>query len=218
MRTVDRKTIAIASPEVQRDAVRLLTDRGYRLVVADSSSRAWDYLSAHTPEVLVLGLPDSRELCRRFREHCDNPVILLLEEDNGESRIAGLNQGADYFLARGFCPEELLAAVNHLLKRREKTVLRKGGLAVDRLRGLVTVNGENIHLTAKEFGLLLILMQNEGKEVSVEELYEAVWDSTPGRDMRTVRKHIMNLRAKIRAGETDDYDILTAYGKGYIFQ
>ena len=216
-----REIILMAAAE-QQEAVRVLSSQGYDVALAGTEPRIREYLLTHIPDLMILDgeLPEADEICRSFREYSDRPVVLLQRREDPEMRISGLQLGADYCLPRTVCPEELAAVVNRLLDRvrREQVILRKGVLSVDRLRGTVTVQGEKIHLTAKEWGLLLILMQNEGKEISVEELYESVWNSAPGQDMRTIRKHIMNLRAKIRAGETDDYDIVTSYGKGYVFQ
>lgn len=216
------REIILVAAAGQQDAVRLLSAQGYGVALAETAPLIRDYLLTHTPDLIILDgdLPEAGGICRSFRERSDHPVVLLQKNGGPEARISGLKLGADYCLPRTVCPEELAAVVNRLLDRvrNEKVLLRKGALAVDRLRGTVTLNGENVHLTAKEFGLLLTLMQNEGKEITVEELYEAVWKAAPGRDMRTIRKHIMNLRAKIRAGETDDYDIVTSYGKGYVFQ
>lgn len=102
-------------------------------------------------------------------------------------------------------------------KHEQLTTIVKGALALDIPRTRATVNGVDAGLTVKEFALLLLLVQSEDKEVSPQELYEKVWGTPSGEDIRTIRFHIKNLRRKIHADDAKDYDIVSVYGKGYMF-
>ena len=97
------------------------------------------------------------------------------------------------------------------------TRIVKGSLVLDIPKFKATVNGTDAELTAKEFALLLLLVQSENKEVPPHELYEKVWGTPSGEDIRTIRFHIKNLRRKIHADDANDYDIVSVYGKGYMF-
>ena len=207
---------------------RMLTRRGYRVEQATCAAEALAYLCSHTPDLLILDimLPDGDgfDICRRFREKSQNPVLFLTGKTDVRDKVEGLSLGCDYYLTKPYQFPELLAVVRRLLERSQlavaasEEILKKGPLELDLHRSKAMLNGEDLALTGKEFGLLLFLMQNENRAFSTEELYEQVWGSQAGADTRTVRKHIMNLRSKIRAGETDDYDIETVYGKGYLFR
>lgn len=207
---------------------RMLTRRGYRVEQATCAAEACAYLCSHTPDLLILDimLPDGDgfDLCRRFREKSQNPVLFLTGKTDVQDKVEGLSLGCDYYLTKPYQFPELLAVVKRLLERSQLAdassgdLLKKGPLELDLRRSKVTLHGEDLTLTGKEFGLLLFLMQNANRELPTEELYEHVWGSQAVSDTRNVRKHIMNLRSKIRAGETDDCDIETVYGKGYVFR
>lgn len=227
----DKPVVFIVDDETEVLAAnqRMLERRGYHVDEADCVADAYAYLEVTTPDLMILDvmLPDGsgHDICRKFRETSENPVLFLSGKNDLNDKIEGLEQGADYYLTKPFQFPELLAVVRCMLAREQKrqqkkeklTVLQKGPLKLDLQTGLVTVMEETVSLTGKEFGLLVVLMQNEGKELSGEELYERVWKTEPGKDVRTVRKHIMNLRSKIHVADVDDYDIITSYGKGYMF-
>lgn len=209
---------------------RMLERRGYQVEQADCVADAYAYLKEHTPDLMILDimLPDGSglDICQKYREKSEKPVLFLTGKTSLDDRIEGLDQGGDYYLTKPYQFAELLAIIKRLLEREEKrqhkeealTIFRKGDLEVNMLTMTVKVKGVPVPLTGKEFGLLVVLMQNEGKELSGEELYEKVWKTEPGSDVRTIRKHIMNLRNKLCASEMQDYDIVTSYGKGYMFR
>ena len=111
-------------------------------------------------------------------------------------------------------------------KRMEKKIKEKfqssrqitiGSLRLDLSDGHAYLNNADTGLTRTEFSLLRLLAENQEKIFSAKELYEAVWGSCAGTDTSTVRRHIFNLRTKIGAEDTDEYDIVSVYGKGYLF-
>ena len=209
---------------------RMLERRGYEIAEAVSYKAACDFLESNVPDLIILDimLPDGSgiDICKKFREKSENPVIFLTGKSDISDKVEGLSLGGDYYITKPYQFDELLAVVRRLLERNEiqkqkeekLTVLKKGNLELDIQSHSVTLGGKAIYLTGKEFALLHFFMKNIGREISNEEIYREIWKNDAVNDVRTVRKHIMNLRSKIKAGETDDFDIVTLYGKGYIFR
>ena len=208
---------------------RMLKRRGYDLKEAKNAHEAYEFLKDKIPDLLILDimLPDGDgyDICSYFREKSDNPVIFLTGKTEIKDKVKGLSQGCDYYLTKPYNFEELLAVVQRLLKKverrkdfyEEKSKIKVGGLVLDLLEAKAFVGNEDICLTKTEFSMLKIFMDYKNKELSSEELYKLVWGKNPIGDTRNVRKHIMNIRNKIRAEESNDYDIVTSYGKGYTF-
>ncbi len=212
--------------DVLRINARMLTRHGYTVYTAENCRQAYERLENSAPDLLILDimLPDGSgyDVCRKFRSTSDNPVIFLSGKRDTSDRIEGFTNGGDYYLTKPYDPGELLAVADRLIhrhfKERERlTTIEKGTLVLDISKSRAIVRGADAGLTGKEFALLLLLVQNEGKEISPHELYEKVWGVPSVEDIRTVRFHIKNLRRKIHAENADDYDIVSVYGKGYLF-
>jgi DNA-binding response OmpR family regulator len=208
---------------------RMLTRRGYDVLAAASAEEARALLAAHTPDLIVLDvmLPDGNgyDLCTEFRKKSDNPVLFLSGLAEDSNKVRGMNLGGDYYLTKPCRFDELLAVTERLLVReqrvREKqaalTVLTRGPLTLDIQKSRALLSGADAGLTQKEFVLLLILMQNEGKALSGEQLYDEVWGTDSKGDIRTVRNHVYNIRAKLNADDADAFAIETVHNKGYRF-
>lgn len=215
--------------DVLRINARMLTRRGYTVYTAENCRQAYERMEAPTPDLLILDimLPDGSgyDICERFRSTSDHPVIFLTGKGETCDKVEGLGHGGDYYLTKPYDPDELLAVADRLIKRHLQTkrkherltTIVKGSLTLDIPLSRAAVNGADAGLTVKEFSLLLLLVQSEDKEVSPHELYEKVWGTPSGDDIRTIRFHIRNLRRKIHADDAKDYDIVSVYGKGYMF-
>lgn len=215
--------------DVLRINARMLTRRGYTVYTAENCRQAYEKLTEPTPDLLILDimLPDGSgyDICERFRSTSDHPVIFLTGKGETCDKVEGLGHGGDYYLTKPYDPDELLAVADRLIKRHlqtkqkheQLTTIVKGSLTLDIPLSRAAVNGADAGLTVKEFSLLLLLVQSEDKEVSPHELYEKVWGTPSGDDIRTIRFHIKNLRRKIHADDAKDYDIVSVYGKGYMF-
>jgi len=172
-------------------------------------------------------LPDGSgyDICERFRSKCDNPVIFLTGKTRISDKVEGLRCGGDYYLTKPYSFDELLAVADRLLTRHFEVKARQGqpesvtkcSITLDFPKRKAFVNGKDVSLTAKEFSLLLYLMENEDKILSPDQLYEAVWGMPSTADTRTIRFHIGNLKKKIDTENADDFDIISVYGKGYTF-
>ena len=208
---------------------RMLKRRGYDLKEAKNAKEAYEFLSHTIPDLLILDimLPDGNgyEICEFFRSKSDNPVIFLTGKVEVADKVQGLMLGGDYYLTKPYHFDELLAVVQRLLARflKEQSVHENmsriivGNLVLDLSSYTAFIEGEDIHLTKKEFIMLKMFIENKGKELSTDEIYELAWGQSSAGDSRNVRKHIMNLRNKIKADESEYYDIFTVYGKGYSF-
>lgn len=215
--------------EVLRINARILTRHGYSVHTASNCSQAYELIDSVNFDLLILDimLPDGEgyDICGHFRSISDHPVIFLTGKGETYDKIEGLERGGDYYLTKPYDPDELLAVADRLMERhlktREKyeqlTTIVRDELVLDIIGAKATINGVDVGLTTKEFALLLILIQNEDNEVSPHRLYEKVWGVPSGDDTRTVRFHIRNLRKKIDADGVGNYDIVSVYGKGYMF-
>ena len=216
-------------PEVLDINERMLKRRGYNVITAQNVKESFVRLSEVIPDMLILDimLPDGSgcDICRKFREKSDNPVIFLTGKNEVADKVEGLGLGADYYLTKPYSFDELLAVSKMLLQRhfkakekhKEFEFIKKGSLILDISKGRAFVCGKDANLTSKEFALLCILMKNEDTVFSPDELYEAVWGSPSADDTRTIRFHIGNLKKKINTQNAQDYDIISVYGKGYCF-
>ena len=100
---------------------------------------------------------------------------------------------------------------------KDMNKIKAGDLQLDTSETKAYLCDEDICLTKTEYMMLKIFMENKNKELSPEEIYESVWKKDPNGDVRNIRKHVMNIRNKIKAEESDNYDIITSYGRGYTF-
>ena len=169
----------------------------------------WQAMQERTPELLLLDImlpgEDGISILRRLREHERSktlPVIMLTAKNAEYDRVLGLDTGADDYITKPFGMMELLARIRAVLRRAQgpeaaETVLRAGELELDEARHLVTVCGESVSLTAKEFSLLRLLLQNRGRVLTRQGLMDRVWGLEAEPENRTLDVHIRTLRAKL---------------------
>lgn len=169
----------------------------------------WQAMQERTPELLLLDImlpgEDGISILRRLREHERSktlPVIMLTAKNAEYDRVLGLDTGADDYITKPFGMMELLARIRAVLRRAQgpeaaETVLRAGELELDEARHLVTVCGESVSLTAKEFSLLRLLLQNRGRVLTRQVLMDRVWGLEAEPENRTLDVHIRTLRAKL---------------------
>src|SRR5215467_2354805 len=195
--------------EDDQKAARLLA-RGLReerfaVDTARSGNEGDEMASVTAYDVIVLDrlLPDKDGLvvCRGLRERgVGTPILMLSARGSLEDRVAGLNAGADDYLAKPFGFSELLARIRALLRRSELTrsvVLKVGDLALDPVSHRVSRGGITIELTRREYGILEALMRHPGEIVQRAQLAERVWEAEPDRFSSIIDVHISNLRRKI---------------------
>ena len=193
---------------------------GYRVVWVTSGEDALSELPRHPVRLVILdvGLPgmDGFDVCRRMRAQTATPIVMLTARDEEPDRVVGLELGADDYVTKPFSLRELTARVRAVLRRTEGSpeeaeVVELGDVVLVREALEVTVAGERVELTAKEFKLLAFLGDHANKVVSRETLLDRVWGMSYAGGTRTVDVHVAQLRRKL--GRPDL--IRTIRGAGY---
>jgi two-component system, OmpR family, response regulator len=213
-----RVLIVEDEPNLLRQLKTALEASGYAIDTA-SDGEDGHYLGStenYDAVVLDLGLPEIDGLTvldRWRREGRVMPVLVLTARDSWSDKVAGLDAGADDYLAKPFQTEELIARLRALIRRaagQATSELMAGGVRLDSRSGRVTLNGEPVKLTAQEFKLLSYLMHHKGKVVSRTELIEHIYDQDFDRDSNTIEVFITRIRKKLGAEL-----ISTTRGLGY---
>jgi DNA-binding response OmpR family regulator len=228
MAPVGTRILTVEDDERIRTSVKLaLEDEGW---VVDEAETGEDAIASftRTPTDVVLidiMLPgiDGFEVCRSVRRLSDVPIIMVTARADTHDVVAGLEAGADDYLTKPFVPKELSARIRALLRRARPTVpgnprLRFGDLEVVPQEGVVTRNGEQVHLTKTEFRLLVELANHPGTVFSREDLLEKVWGHGVFGDGRLVDVHVRRLRTKIEADPANPRYVVTVRGLGYKLQ
>jgi DNA-binding response OmpR family regulator len=211
---------------VVRDVVRRYLERdGHEVRVVGDGNEALRVLGSERIDVAVLDVmmpgPNGLSLCRTLRQGGDFtvPVILLTALNEEDDRIAGLEAGADDYLTKPFSPRELALRVRSVLRRAPAPTsavpleIAVGDLAVSTAARAVTVGGQPVGLTNREFDLLLFFMTHTDTVFSREELLKKVWNWDFG-DLSTVTVHVKRLRSKL--GE--HHRVQTVWGRGYLWR
>jgi DNA-binding response OmpR family regulator len=214
-------------PNVAEVVARYLEREGYQVETVADGKEGLARALADPPELVVLDLMlpglSGLEVCRHLRAEAPVPVIMLTARGEEADRIAGLELGADDYLAKPFSPRELTARVKAVLRRAagpvatQPVALRAGGLEVDLVAHETRVDGEVVALTTKEFDLLAHLMQHPRRAFRREELLEDVWGFSYG-DTSTVTVHVRRLREKIEPDPSAPRHVCTVWGVGYRFE
>ena len=205
-----------------------LKKNGYETLTAADGREALQKAEGTDLILLDLMLPeiDSIEVCRRLKtaaRTADIPIIMLTAKAEEVDRIIGLEMGADDYVAKPFSMRELMARIKAVLRRSSSSdrnnsnVLVIGRLKIDFASYQVWLADASVPLTPKEFDLLKLLVTNQGRAFSRDELLERVWGYEYYGDTRTVDVHIRHLRSKLAADEALSNAIETVRGVGYLF-
>ncbi len=215
-------------PPVAEVVTRYLAREGYELETVGDGALGLERALADPPDLVVLDLMlpslGGLELCRRLRAVVPVPVIMLTARGEEADRIAGLELGADDYVAKPFSPRELTARVKAVLRRvasplghpGEPTLLAAGGLEVDVVAHEAHLDGTLVALTSKEFDLLTHFLRHPRRAFRREELLEAIWGFSYG-DTSTVTVHVRRLREKIEVDPSAPRLVHTVRGVGYRF-
>jgi DNA-binding response OmpR family regulator len=221
-------TVLVVDDErIVRDVVvRYLKREGFDTLEAGDGNTARRLIERNPPELVVLDLmlpgTDGLALCRWIRAHSELPVIMLTARGEEADRIVGLELGADDYVTKPFSPRELAARVRTVLRRsatsaRPTARLVFDGLVVDAATREVHLDGNVLHLTAKEFDLLFFLASHPKHVFSRDQLMERVWGYAAAYDTGTVTVHVRRLRAKIERDPSSPRHLETIWGVGYRF-
>ena len=175
-------------------------------------------LQIYDLHILDVGLPDGNglDLCRELRSKGDARILMLSARGEEMDRVLGLELGADDYVAKPFSPRELVARVRALLRRavQTATLIQPSAFTHDEAGQRISLSGQWLDLTRREYGLLSLLLAAKGRILSREHLLERVWGLETDSMDRTVDTHIKTLRAKLKAASTQDF-ITTHRGMGY---
>ena len=228
MASVGTRILTVEDDERIRTSVKLaLEDEGWVVDEAETGEDAITSFTRTPADVVLIDimLPgiDGFEVCRSVRRLSDVPIIMVTARADTHDDVAGLEAGADDYLTKPFVPKELSARIRALLRRARPTVpgnprLRFGDLEVVPQEGVVTRNGEQVHLTKTEFRLLVELANHPGTVFSREDLLEKVWGHGVFGDGRLVDVHVRRLRTKVEADPANPRYVVTVRGLGYKLQ
>ncbi len=207
---------------------RQIENKGYRVIVCRTGAAALRFLQQQDFSLLLLDLllpdMDGFEVCRRLRQDCHIPIIMLSARGEEIDCIIGLEIGADDFVPRPISPCELAARIHARLRRCGRMfvdesgpapVLQIGDITLDLAQRQVLRHGQPVHLTPKEFALLAVLAENRGSVVRSSTLLMRVWGYDSHIRTRTLDVHIGRLRAKIEPEPHRPRYIITVSGVGY---
>lgn len=206
-----------------------LIQEGMEVDCAYDGEEALSYARNTEYDVVLLDvmLPklDGFQVCQQIREFSDMPIIMLTAKGDDMDKILGLDYGADDYITKPFNILEVKARMKAIMRRTSKTarpekqtVRKAGGLELDEQNRRVYVDGREINLTAKEFDVLELLMQNPDKVYCRESLLGLVWGAEFPGDARTVDVHIRRLREKIEPNPKEPQYVHTKWGVGYYFK
>ena len=206
-----------------------LTRAGYQVIFAQDGIEAQDKIETESPDLIVMDLMlpiiDGFELTRWLRAQNDTPIIMLTARRDEVDRITGLEMGADDYILKPFSPQEVVSRVRAVLRRTnpkpgespEKT-LSFPSMLIDPQTRLVTIDGREIILTAKEFDTLWLLAQHPRQVFTRNHVLERVWGISDYIDPSTVTVHIRRLREKIEPNPSEPQYLITVWGVGYKFE
>jgi two-component system KDP operon response regulator KdpE len=222
-----RATILVVDddPSIRRALVELLTARGHRVTEAASGAEAIRIARAIEPGAILLDLllPDRNgvEVCQELRGWYRGPIIVLSAREAERDKVEVLDNGADDYVTKPFGVDELVARIRANLRRSRADsgdAIVVDGLRLDQTRRLVTVDGQEVHLTPTEYAVLRVLMVNAGRVVTHATLLREVWGPTYADAHETLRVFVAQLRRKLERGGSARRFIRTEPGVGYRFR
>lgn len=209
--------------------VKILKEADYQVTQAFSGTEAKLLLEKEIPDLILLDLMlpgiSGEELLHYIRKnrHWNVLVLVITAKNSLGDKVSLLKNGADDYITKPFEPEEIIARVQASLRRSGKNNISEKTLIYKKLKlytqsRKVLIMGKELVLTAHEYDILLLLMQNQGKVYSRESLYELVWNGGYYGENNTVNVHVSNLRKKIKEIDSTEEYIQTVYGIGFKLQ
>ncbi len=199
-----------------------LRDEGYTVTAVESGGRALELFEKYGAKLVVLdiNLPDVNgfAVCSRLRENADTPILIVSARTDKEDKLNGLDLGADDYIEKPYDIDILIAKIKGIFKRRyQHEILSADGVTLNLAERTAIVDGVDTELPAKEFDLLALLMENQGKALKKEYLFSSVWGSDSDSELQTLHVHINRLRQKLGDDPKNAKRLLTVWGVGYKF-
>ena len=206
-----------------------LTQEGYEVLKAYDGDEAIKVLKSNEIDLLIMDVMmprlDGIRATLKIRENMSLPIIILSAKSEDADKILGLNIGADDYMTKPFNPLELVARVKSQLRRYtqlgstarsdNQSKFRTGGLVIRDDLKEVTVDGEKVKLTPIEYNILLLLVKNQGKVFSINQIYENIWNEEAIGADNTVAVHIRHIREKIEINPKEPRYLKVVWGVGY---
>ena len=227
--TKTKNTILVCDDDKEIvDAIEIyLSQEGYRILKAYDGIQALAIMKKEEIPLLILDIMmprmDGIRATLKIREESNIPIIMLSAKSEDTDKILGLNMGADDYVTKPFNPLELVARAKSQLRRYTKlgniqetdNVFRAGGLTINDDRKEVTVDDDPVKLTPIEYNILLLLMKNQGRVFSIEQIYENIWQEEAIAADNTVAVHIRHIREKIEINPKEPRYLKVVWGVGY---
>ena len=228
-----KKTAKILVCDDDKDIVEAidiyLTQEGYEVLKAYDGDEAIKVLKRNEVDLLIMDVMmprlDGIRATLKIRENMSLPIIILSAKSEDADKILGLNIGADDYMTKPFNPLELVARVKSQLRRYtqlgstarsdNQSEFRTGGLVIRDDLKEVTVDGEKVKLTPIEYNILLLLVKNQGKVFSINQIYENIWNEEAIGADNTVAVHIRHIREKIEINPKEPRYLKVVWGVGY---
>lgn len=204
-----------------------LQQEGYQVFKAYDGVQALEMLKKEDIQLVIIDVMmprlDGIRAILKIREESNLPIIMLSAKTADSDKILGLNVGADDYVSKPFNPLELVARVNSQMRRytrlgnvaESSKAFQTGGLAINDDLKEVTVDGKNVRLTPIEYNILLLLVKNQGKVFSINQIYESIWNEEAIGADNTVAVHIRHIREKIEINPKDPQYLKVVWGVGY---
>ncbi|SDA09955.1 DNA-binding response regulator, OmpR family, contains REC and winged-helix (wHTH) domain [Ruminococcus sp. YE71] len=212
--------------EDDKDMAALLTDflraENYTVSAADCGRRGVELYQRYGAKLVVLdvNLPDITgfEVCSKIRDTADTPILIVSARTSKEDKLSGLELGADDYIEKPYDIDIMLAKIRGIFRRRySQDTITDDDITLNRADKTAVIKGQKTELTAKEFDLLLLFIENKGKVLKKEYLLNAVWGSDSLSEPQTLNVHISRLRSRLEADPRKPQRLLTVWGVGYKF-
>ncbi len=211
------------------DAIEIyLSQDGYKIYKAYDGEQAIQILDKEEIHLLIMDIMmpklDGIRATLKIREYSSIPIIILSAKSEDTDKILGLNIGADDYICKPFNPLELVARVKSNLRRytslgsltgENKAIYQVGGLVLNDDTKQVTVDDEPVKMTPIEYNILLLLMKNQGRVFSINQIYESIWNEDAIGADNTVAVHIRHIREKIEINPKEPRYLKVVWGVGY---
>lgn len=213
--------------EDNKELSNLLCDflkaEGYTVYCAATGEEALSYFEKQDVRLVILDimLPgiDGFAVCRKIREKNNTPVFIVSAKVDKDDKLNGLVLGADDYVEKPYDIDILLAKIAGIFKRRyEMSIIQDGNIKLDVIKRIAYCDEKELSLTAKEFDLLLFLIENKGKTLKKDWIFNKIWGFDSFSEPQTLTVHIKWLREKIEKNPKDPKRIITVWGVGYRFE
>jgi len=212
--------------EDDKELADLLTDflceEGYVVSSVNSGERAIHLFERYGARLVVLdiNLPDMNgfAICSKLRENTDTPILIVSSRTGREDKLNGYELGADDYIEKPYDIDVLIAKIKGIFKRRyQHDILSADGVTLNLADKTAVIDGKPVELPSKEFDLLALLIENQGKVLKKEYLFGTVWGSDSDSEMQTLHVHINRIRQKLGDDPKNAERLLTIWGVGYKF-